>query len=272
MKTLLTTIALSFILCSSVLGQTYGYMGKKNSVDVGISISPNFTNALMGYPESIRDTTNNNKRYSFSSFSIKAYPMVSLSRTVGNNFDVSIRAGYQTFQLYYAPQEFVRELLGYNSFYGALVKQNQVTTGSSTLFELDFKFNLKEYLSPIGRYYNFGLGVYRTRVNEEEVTVGIYDNNNWQYSQFIESVTLKNETITLKRIHFGVHSKKIISSNFYIDTGVELSVIFGAGKYTSQSDYLTEEDLEDTYLQDIQKRTLNWNNILTLKLSVGRLF
>jgi len=70
MKTLLTTIALSFILCSSVLGQTYGYMGKKNSVDVGISISPNFTNALMGYPESIRDTTNNNKRYSFSSFSI----------------------------------------------------------------------------------------------------------------------------------------------------------------------------------------------------------
>jgi hypothetical protein len=49
-------------------------------------------------------------------------------------------------------------------------------------------------------------------------------------------------------------------------------MIFGAGKYTSQSNYLTEEELENTYLQDIQKRTLKWDNILTLKLSVGRLF
>jgi len=272
MKTLLTTIALSFILCSSALGQTHGYMGKKNSIDVGVSISPNFTNALMGYPESIRDTTNNNKRYSFSSFSIKTYPMVSLSRTVGNNLDISIRAGYQTFQLYYAPQEFVVESLGYNSFYGVFVKQNQVTTGSSMLFELDFRFNLKEYLSPVGRYYNFGLGIYRTRVNEDEVTGGIYDNSSWQYYPFVESVTLKNKITTLKRIHFGVHSKKIISGNFYIDSGIELSMVFGAGKYTSQSDYLTEKELEDTYLQDIQKRTLSWNNVLTLKLSVGRVF
>ena len=49
-------------------------------------------------------------------------------------------------------------------------------------------------------------------------------------------------------------------------------MIFGAGKYTSQSNYPTEEELENTYLQDIQKRTLKWDNILTLKLSVGRLF
>lgn len=272
MKTLLTAIALSFILCSSATGQTYGYMGKKNSIDVGVSISPNFTNVLMGYPESIRDTTNNNKRSSFSSFSIKAYPMVSFSRTVGSNLDVSIRAGYQTFQLYYAPQEFVVESLGYNSFYGVFVKQNQVTTGSSMLLELDFRFNLKEYLSPVGRYYNFGLGVYRTQVNEDEVTGGIYSYDGWQYASYTESVTLKNETTTLKRIHFGVHSKKIISGNFYIDSGIELSVIFGAGKYTSQSDYLTKKELEDSYLQDLQKRTLNWNNILTLKLSVGRVF
>ena len=272
MKILLGFIALQFLLYSSFLGQTYGYMGKKNSIDIGVSISPNFTNILMEYPESIRDTTNNNKRYSFNSISIKAYPMVSLSRTVGDNLDVSIRAGYQTFQLYYAPQEFVVESLGYNSFYGVFVKQNQVTTGSSTLFELDFKFNLKEYLSPVGRYYNFGLGIYRTRVNEDEVTGGIYDNSGWQYYPFVESVTLENETTTLKRIHFGVHSKKIISGNFYIDSGIELSMIFGAGKYTSQSDYLTEEELENTYLQDIQKRTLKWDNILTLKLSVGRLF
>jgi hypothetical protein len=270
MKILLGLIALQFLLYSSFLGQTYGYMGKKNSIDIGVSISPNFTNILMEYPESIRDTTNNNKRYSFNSISIKAYPMVSLSRTVGDHLDVSIRAGYQTFQLYYAPQQFVVESLGYNI--GVFVKQNQVTTGSSMSFELDFKFSLKEYLSPIGRYYNFGLGIYRTRVNEDEVTGGIYDNNNWQYSQFIESVTLKNETTTLKRIHFGVHSKKIISGNFYIDSGIELSMIFGAGKYTSQSNYLTEEELENTYLQDIQKRTLKWDNILTLKLSVGRLF
>lgn len=298
MKNIYTyTLLTLFIIPFSIKSQTIGYMGKKNSIDIGAMVVPSFTNfafvlnsvyysSSYDYGDALRingnsidiiDTTDNNKRYSLSKISIKVYPEVNISRTVSRNLDISLRVGYQTFTMYYSPERFDHT---YSTPYGIrsdellLIKNKQVSKGQAFIYELNFRYNLRQFIAPVGPYINFGIGIYRTHLMDEEETLtgNMYDNYNSSYTYSTGEITLKNEWIKMKRISMGLHMKKIVGNYFYLDSGIEMSLMFGAGQYKLAEYSNSTTDIEDKYISNMQKRYLNWENLMTLKFSIGRMF
>lgn len=261
------------------VAQNVGYLGKKFSLDLGAQVTPSFTNLILDPPSSVKDSLTG-KRVFYKPMAIRIYPEINISRTLSRNWDISLRFCYQTYKLYYNSVDVIpKNSISYYSYNlnSFLMKDGMNVEAKSSLYEINFRYNLKKFIAPIGTYFNFGFGMYRSKLDKPSVINGGYYYEYFDYGynpkyQLIQSKDLKNEVLNMKRISLGLHVKRIFTRSFYYDLGVETSVLFG--KQYKQVHYgeLTERQLEKTFIADLQRKYLLYENLLSLKVAVGLVF
>lgn len=263
--------------------QNVGYMGKKFSVDIGASASPSFAKLALDFPKTYYDSSSNKWKEN-KPFNIRVYPEVNFAFTLARHWEVSLRMGYQQYKLYYHGIDFDAIDTTYSwhdlipnsrithQFY---IKENSITTAKSILGEVNLRYYLKKYIAPVGTYITLGYGSYYTKLNEGDTIKGNVWNSfdiNDETSYILRKKKLINKWETAKRLSFGIHMKKVFGTNFYFDTGFEMNLMIN-GKYKDKHVHTYEEDyVNSAYIPFRQRKHLLWENLATLKFSVGIIF
>lgn len=265
---------LFFFICIFGNAQNVGYIGKKISIDIGASVAPSFAKSVLSYPSSYYDSTAMKKKQ-FHGIAIRIYPELNVAYTVGRHIEVGGRLGFQQYKLSYytytshdlkTTYHWNLQPYSANSTYNYFNLKNSIVTGQSMLTEVSLRYYRKKQIAPVGAYFCIGYGAYHSRIKGGELIEGFVQDKNGNS----EGRNIENNWITLRRISFGYHRKRVYNKNLYSDIGLEMAFSSGV-KYRKQSSS-SDSYINYGYIANTQSKYLGWENFATIKFAVGKIF